>query len=106
MAAATAWVPRIVSLDVVRVDRRSASVSYSSDQCVATQFMLSGSDGTAQQGSSPGFDPDVRCSRSWNLDFRGSWQLQPGTDYVLRVWVKGDGADLTDTAQVSFSTPG
>jgi hypothetical protein len=91
--------PKVVSLDADR-----ASVSYSSDHCVATRFRLSGSDGSRQTGSSDGYDAAVHCSTAWNLDFVGASGLVPGVSYGLTVWVKSV-AGQTARDSVSFTTP-
>ena len=102
--AAMVEAPNIVTFDVVAVARRSASIRYTSDQCVATQFVLSGGDGSIQRGSSAGFDAENHCSRVWNLDFTGSWALEPATTYTLDVVVKGRSSGLTDRSRVTFAT--
>ena len=96
--------PTILSLDVVSLQKRRASINYTADQCVATRFTLSGSDGSTQQGSSPGYDPAVSCDTGWNLNFRNATGLNPGTSYVLTVWIKALNNRNT-SAQLSFTTP-
>ncbi len=96
--------PKVVSIEAVGVASRSATVSYTSDQCVATQFTLNGSDGSVQTGSSPGFNPDANCALGWQLDFKGRNGLKPKTDYVLAVTIKARGSELTTSSQVSFTT--
>ena len=103
-AAAAESAPRMLSMQTVDITETSAGVSYNSDQCVATQFTLTGSDGSVQQGSSPGFNPDVSCALGWRLDFIGRNGLEPETDYVLSVTIKARSNDATTTAQISFST--
>lgn len=97
--------PTIASLRVTRLRSEQATLAYSSDQCVATRFVLSGGDGSTQEGSSRGYDPTLQCSRAWNLDFSGPTSLRPNTSYVLEIWVKAEGTNLTSQSSISFRTP-
>jgi hypothetical protein len=96
--------PPSASLNVASVGRRSARIRVNSNQCVATRFVLSGSDGSGQEGSTSGFNPAVSCSSGWNLNFAGSSRLTAGTSYTLTVWVKAVDSQLTNSASISFST--
>lgn len=102
-ALALGLAPAILAPKVVSLGRTRAAVSYSSDQCVATRFELSGSNGSLQTGSSGGYDASVHCSTAWNLDFAGSSGLSPGVSYGLTLWVKGV-SGLTDRTGLSFTT--
>ncbi len=103
--SAVARVPSILTLEVVDLGRRSAAIRYTSDQCVATRFVLSGG-GATRRGSSPGFDVENRCSTVWNLDFTGPWALRPASTYTLEVVVKGQSDQLTDRSRITFTTDG
>ena len=96
--------PQILSAEVVTLRERRASVVYTANQCVATRFSLAGSDGTAKQGRSRGFDPDVFCDTAWRLDFTGRDGLKPDTSYVLSIWIKGASGEVA-SSQLSFTTP-
>ncbi|MEM9565338.1 MAG: hypothetical protein AAGA93_22135 [Actinomycetota bacterium] len=98
--------PALGQPTLVAVDGDSASITYRSDDCVATQFRLRGSDGSVQSGASSGYDAAVQCALAWNLDFnagRGS-ELTPGVAYTLTVTVKNV-ADRTASARLDFTTP-
>ena len=102
-AAASLSAPALSPLRVSGVGRRTATVTYSSDQCVATRFTLAGAD-AVQRGSSPGFDPAAECWTAWRLDFGGSSALRPDTAYTLRIWVRAETDGPVSSAEVSFRT--
>ncbi len=96
--------PALNAPAVVSLSSTSASITYSSDLCVATRFQLAGTDGSVQSGSSRGYDASVQCSSAWNLDFRGSSGLVPGVAYTLSLTIKGPlGGTASDSLQ--FTTP-
>ena len=97
--------PSIDAPRVAELTSTSASVTYTSDRCVATRFVLAGDDGSRLSGSSPEFDPTISCSTAWNLDFSGSNDLSPGTGYSLTVWVRAEDSGLTANSRVTFRTP-
>ncbi len=97
--------PTISSLRVTRLEAQGATVTYGSDQCVATRFVLSGDDGDTQSGASRNFDPSQQCSGSWNLDFSGPTMLAPDTSYTLQIWVKAENTNLVSRSSISFRTP-
>jgi len=96
--------PALSAPTLVSLSSTTASVTYSSDLCVATRFQLAGTDGSVQSGSSRGYEASIQCSSAWNLDFRGSSGLVPGVAYTLSLTIKGPlGQTVSDSLQ--FTTP-
>ncbi len=96
--------PALSNPTLVSLSSTGASVTYSSDLCVATRFQLAGTDGSIQSGSSRGYEASIQCSSAWNLDFRGASGLVPGVAYTLSLTIKGPlGQTASDSLQ--FTTP-
>jgi hypothetical protein len=96
--------PALTTPRVIALASTTATLVYSSDECVATRFRLTGSDGSSQTGTSTDYDASIQCSASWRLDFGGSSGLLPGVAYTLAVSVKNV-AGLAAASRVDFTTP-